>query len=339
MARPAKETASPSALAPALLRYVAARGADAAAVARCAGIELPAADTDEMSITPSALGTLLDAAADRLGEPHLGLRLVGDLPWRRYDAVAMAARAASTPNGVFQAMGRFAALLFPRLEAQVETSESEVRWSARMPGHPRGLGLHVDEYVVSFALAHVRRGGPVVPLRAWLISARPPALEPLVFALGTSEISFGAATTGLALASADAGRPLPGTDPILEATAEHMASLALRRSPRSGALADVVATHVEARLTSGAGAEAIAQCLHMSARTLQRRLEDEGQSLSAIVLAVRERTARTLILDATLPLAEVAYRVGFSDLATFSRAFKRWTGLPPGAFRRRAQPR
>ncbi|MEA2752006.1 MAG: hypothetical protein QOI41_6149, partial [Myxococcales bacterium] len=40
-------------------------------------------------------------------------------------------------------------------------------------------------------------------------------------------------------------------------------------------------------------------------------------------------------LDPELALSDVAFRVGFSDAATFSRAFKRWTGLPPGAFRRR----
>ncbi len=74
----------------------------------------------------------------------------------------------------------------------------------------------------------------------------------------------------------------------------------------------------------------------MSTRTLQRRLDDEGTRFSDVLDTVRERLARSLLLDPSLTLAEVAYRTGFSDLATFSRAFKRWSGLPPGAFRRRA---
>lgn len=47
--------------------------------------------------------------------------------------------------------------------------------------------------------------------------------------------------------------------------------------------------------------------------------------------------ARELVRDPALTLAEVAFRVGFSDAATFSRAFKRWTGLPPGALRQRSK--
>jgi AraC-like DNA-binding protein len=66
-----------------------------------------------------------------------------------------------------------------------------------------------------------------------------------------------------------------------------------------------------------------------------RRLEGEGTRFSEVLDAVRERMARRLVLDGAIALAEVGYRVGFSDAATFSRAFKRWTGIPPGAFRRR----
>jgi AraC-like DNA-binding protein len=54
---------------------------------------------------------------------------------------------------------------------------------------------------------------------------------------------------------------------------------------------------------------------------------------SVLLDGSRERLAKRL-LGTDAPLTEVAYRVGFSDLATFSRAFKRWTGVPPGAFRR-----
>jgi AraC-like DNA-binding protein len=74
--------------------------------------------------------------------------------------------------------------------------------------------------------------------------------------------------------------------------------------------------------------------MKMSSRTLQRRLEDEGVRFSVLLDEVRERASKKLLRDETLPLAEIAWRVGFSALATFTRAFKRWTGMPPGAYRR-----
>jgi len=72
----------------------------------------------------------------------------------------------------------------------------------------------------------------------------------------------------------------------------------------------------------------------MSSRTLQRRLEREDTTFTEVLDGVREELARSLLPDHALSLAEIAYRIGFSDLATFSRAFKRWTGKPPGQFRR-----
>jgi AraC-like DNA-binding protein len=71
----------------------------------------------------------------------------------------------------------------------------------------------------------------------------------------------------------------------------------------------------------------------MSVRTLQRRLEDEGTSFGALADAARREAAEALIGDPDVPLAEVAFRAGFSDFGTFSRAFRRWTGKSPGAAR------
>jgi AraC-like DNA-binding protein len=80
--------------------------------------------------------------------------------------------------------------------------------------------------------------------------------------------------------------------------------------------------------------DAVAAALHMSPRTLQRRLEQSGTRYSEVLDDVREAQARAWLSDRTLSLGEIGYRLGFSDLATFSRAFKRWTGKPPGTWRR-----
>ncbi len=72
----------------------------------------------------------------------------------------------------------------------------------------------------------------------------------------------------------------------------------------------------------------------MSARTLQRRLEQEQTRFTEVLDGARLAVARRLLGDSTIQLTDVAFRLGFADLATFSRAFKRWTGKPPGQWRR-----
>ncbi|MDF2697673.1 MAG: Transcriptional regulator, AraC family [Labilithrix sp.] len=333
--RPPREAASPSALAPALLRWLAGRGADATLLADRGGLERSDIERDEAPATATGLAAMLGLASELVAEPHLALRLPAELPFRRYDAGALAARVAATPRDVLAAIARFAALIFPRLEAELVEGDGEVLLYTRIGGAPRGLGHHVDEYVLAFVVGHCRRGGvALAPRRVWLASARPPGdLRPLMRALGTDEIELGASSTGLAFATSDASVALPSFDPMLVAAAEQLASAALASAPRAGAVASTVTAKIAALLPGAVSAETIAAAMRMSARTLQRRLEDEGARFSDLVDGVRERKAKEL-LAGTLPLAEVGYRLGFSDLAAFARAFKRWTGVPPGAFRR-----
>jgi AraC-like DNA-binding protein len=81
--------------------------------------------------------------------------------------------------------------------------------------------------------------------------------------------------------------------------------------------------------------EEVAHRLHLSARTLKRRLAGHGTSFSAVLEGVRHQRALLLLADRQLGLADVATRLGYSDVANFTRAFRRWTGRTPGAHRLR----
>lgn len=80
----------------------------------------------------------------------------------------------------------------------------------------------------------------------------------------------------------------------------------------------------------------LAVSLGLSTRTLQRRLTDEGTSLSAITRAVRIREACHLLAGSRLELTEIGYWCGFSDSPHFSREFRRALGMPPTIYRRTA---
>jgi len=77
-----------------------------------------------------------------------------------------------------------------------------------------------------------------------------------------------------------------------------------------------------------------ASIIGTSPRTLQRRLTDQGTSFSRLLQAVRFRKGQQLLEDPKMPLKEIANRLGYTDLANFMRAFKRWTGVGPSQFRR-----
>jgi AraC-like DNA-binding protein len=98
--------------------------------------------------------------------------------------------------------------------------------------------------------------------------------------------------------------------------------------------ARVRALAAELALAGPLTVEAIAEHLGTSSRTLQRHLADQGVSLRAIVEESRLEIARVLLCKTDLDVQEIAARTGYSTPSGFARAFGRWTGSSPRAWRR-----
>jgi AraC-like DNA-binding protein len=81
----------------------------------------------------------------------------------------------------------------------------------------------------------------------------------------------------------------------------------------------------------------VAKGLHVSLRTLQRRLTEHGTSFQDEVDAVRRELAFQYLKDPHLGVSEVAFLLGYAELSTFDRAFKRWTGMTPRVWREGAE--
>jgi len=339
-----KESPSPSPLPPALMRWLGARGVDAALLGARFGLPPDAAARDEVAITPSGQDELMEAVAALVGEPYLALRLPAELPFRRYGLHELAARASGTVREAMQRVARYASLIHPRMSFALDVVGDEARWRQVMRGYPRGVGKASNEYGVGAALLHLRRaageaaaGEAAAVRRVWFMHPRPRDLGPLHRFFGTRELDFGCDDNGIAFDAALLDRAAPEADARLLATVEPLAEEALRAQPPTHDFADDVAAKVRALLPDGANVDAVAAALHMSARTLQRRLGEAGAQFTEVLDAVRAEEAKRALAGSDAPIAEIGWRLGFADLATFSRAFKRWTGQPPGTFRRSAR--
>ncbi|WP_456373967.1 AraC family transcriptional regulator [Thiolapillus sp.] len=77
----------------------------------------------------------------------------------------------------------------------------------------------------------------------------------------------------------------------------------------------------------------IAKALFMTERTLQRRLQAEGTTFKRLLTEVRQELADQYIRDSKMTLQEISFLLGFAELSSFSRAFKRWKGMSPKHFR------
>jgi AraC-like DNA-binding protein len=339
MGRPRRELPQASSLPRVILLYAEARGIDALALARRVGLPEDAARRKELDVTPSALRQLFEEAAAALGEPYIALRVASELPVHDYGVAELLARSSPTVGEGASHLARYAPLVHPELSCTFVVTDRGADWRARSEKQPRGLGRHAHEYGLAYVLsvARVGSGQAILPLRVWFAHARPPDLGPIHRFFGTHDIGFGEEDSGFTLSRETASLAMQGKDARLLATAKGLADAALSARPpgQAVAVAEQVSRYVEGHLPGAADMAAVAHALHMSARTLQRRLEDEGTAFSQIVDGVRQEVARRSLRDQSLTLGEIGYRLGFADLATFSRAFKRWTGMPPGMWRDR----
>jgi AraC-like DNA-binding protein len=132
--------------------------------------------------------------------------------------------------------------------------------------------------------------------------------------------------------------PFLSADVNLQAILEAQVVAMLQKLPKSDAVTDAVRRYLAGELCNGEPTlEQIAPRLHMSARTLHRRLEDEGTSFRQILTEVRRELATRHLSERRLAIGEIAFLLGFSEPSAFHRAFKRWTGYAPLTYRELAR--
>lgn len=149
------------------------------------------------------------------------------------------------------------------------------------------------------------------------------------------------------------GCPVRFGQPVIEAIIrpESLEAPPLQANPAAAALAEQQCAELAARMSGRGGVTAavrrellsvpgefppltvVARRLNQSERSLRRRLGAEGTRYRQVVDEVRETLARAYLRDTRLQVEEIAERLGYSDAANFTHAFRRWTGTAPGRFR------
>jgi AraC-like DNA-binding protein len=335
MARPSKEPPIASPLVPAIVRHAAAQGLDVEALGARFGLPAGSGELPEVLVPAHAPEELLHAIDRALQQPDVALRVAAAFASRALELLRLAVQASPRARDALSLLARAVPLVHPELEASLREEAGLVVWALRAPRRVRGAGRYVHETALAFALHRLRDAGAAAhPTRVWFLHPRPAHVEPLRAFLGPCDVSFGADDTGLALPVSDADAPMPRADARAFAALAPLVEAELARAPRDASFAERVAAHVAASLPAATDVAAVGRALHMSARTLQRRLEQEGTQFSEVLDRARLDAARRMLQDPAASLSAIAADLGFADLATFSRAFKRWTGTPPGQWRR-----
>ena len=147
-------------------------------------------------------------------------------------------------------------------------------------------------------------------------------------------VEFDAQHHSIRIDRQQAEKHLTGANKQMAQLNDHMVVRYLASQSR-GDIVSQVKTAILESLGEGSICESmVAESLHMSTRNLHRKLNSVNSSFKTLLLEIRSELANQYINDASLTLTEISYMLGFSEISSFSRAYKRWTGQSPSAARK-----
>jgi len=183
------------------------------------------------------------------------------------------------------------------------------------------------------AIARELVGPALIPLRMEF-TYPPPAYAAEYTATFQCDVRFGAQHNRIVVDANWLAHPLPGYNPLVSRQALALCHQQLRGTSPSDEIVVSVERLLRNRLREHPRLTEVARTLHLSERSLRRRLAESGRIFREIHDRVRAERALELLHAGQLSVAEIGVELGFSDPREFRRAFKRWTGMPPQVARR-----
>jgi AraC-like DNA-binding protein len=306
-----------------------------ASVLQHAGLAADFLEQEKIYATTSELFALWKAIGQVSGDPEIGLKLGSEPRFERYDATEIAAVCSRSYRDALQRIALCKQLTCPeeiRVQSKGDETTVEFVFLQAEESEPDVL---VD-VCLSWVLFIGQRGtnNQIKPLRLELI--RPPKYRELLEKHFGCRVRFKAERNTVVLRTSDINRPFTTyNEELLNILGAQLDSEIEARRASLNVEERVKQALNRSLVGRRPNLQDVAQQLHLSARTLQRRLADAGVSFKKIVEDTRRELARRYLQQSTIELSETAFLLGYEDANSFFRAFHDWEGTSPGEWRSR----
>jgi AraC-like DNA-binding protein len=307
-------------------------GVPVSPVLRHAGLRHDFFQQPRLLLNTEELFALWRAIGQISKDPGIGVKLGTAAKTERFLPSGIVALSTKDFGAAIDHFARYKQLTCP--EELLQHSDEEewrigIRWILAVENEPPAL----TECSFAWLLSIGRHGSgtPITPLRLELVQPRT-HLRLLERHFGCP-ITTGAAQNAIVFRASDKSRPfITRNDELLDMLAPRF-NEELKQCKESS-LTELVRGAIQHRLTGHRPAvEDVARDLHMSSRTLQRRLQEEGSSYQRVLDEARHQMARYYLSNSVFELNEAAYLLGYEDANSFVRAFRNWEGVPPSLWR------
>jgi len=272
----------------------------------------------------------VDALRRRSPEEELALRMGLSLPHGAFGAIDYLASCAPTVGGALDALAGALGLVSSSFRFHADDAPGSTRITIVYQFALPDQNFH-DEYALGALAARFGPGGigRDAPMRAFLTRAEPERASAFEELLGCP-IAWRSARPSLEFPPGLGAQPNECADPRLARILSELLGPVVHRLPGRSILEDDVRRWLDDGMpASKTSLSEVSRGLGMSTRTLRRKLAASGWTYQRLLDEVRATRSQYLLVGGELTHVEIAGQVGFSDQASWSRAFKRWTGLPP----------
>jgi AraC-like DNA-binding protein len=308
-------------------------GVRASAVLRRAGLPQGFVDQPRVLLKTEELFALWRAIGEVSTNPAIGLQLGTETKTERFQPMGLAALSTENLGAAVKQMARYKQLTCPEEILQEKDDQEwsiQFRWLLADEIEPPVLIECCFAWVLS--VARLGTGTRISPLRVEFIQPRL-HVKTIERHFGCPVLCGGARNT-IVFRAADAQRPFVTRNAELLGMLAPQFEEELKQENGDENFMERVRVAIQQNLTGRRPTvEDIADALHISSRTIQRRLQDEGSSFQRVLEEARHQLARHYLNNSVLELNEAAYLLGYEDGNSFVRAFRTWEGVPPARWR------
>jgi AraC-like DNA-binding protein len=273
---------------------------------------------------------------DLTGDEALGVHLGEHLLPAHLGALGHAWLASSSLETALRRAQRYGHMLNESIQVELAERPGELKLAVVFREPTRCMELRADfqlSGVVTLCRAMV--GREFAPSSVRLRRTEPANRRPWDDFFGT-EVRFGAAENALCIPTAVARRSSTGSNPTLVALHEEVIERQLAQLRRESIGNRARFEIIDSLASGGVNESHVAEALHLSTRSMHRKLRAEGLTFSGLVRDVRRSLALKYIEEPGYSITEIAFLLGYADTSAFSRAFRSWFGRSPTEARRAA---
>jgi AraC-like DNA-binding protein len=334
------ERTTSSSWAAGIVKALELEGLDCRVLFAQLGLDFSALDDPDARFTQDSMTRLWQLAVELSGNPAIGLNMAKVVRPASFHVVGYALMSSRTLKEGFERLVRYQRII---------AESSDLSFRLLPEGYGLILTVHGDHLpptrhsaeaslACALSLCSWLTGRTIQPVRVLVQGEQPVNVEPYNVAFH-APLVFGAPCDALIFQREDMEAPLPTANEAMALLHDRFAGEYLARFSESRVTHK--ARQVLCRLLPQGEPkrEMVAQALHLSQRTLQRRLQDEGTSFQTLLDDTRRELAEQYLAQPNMTLLEAAYLLGFADPSNFFRAFRRWFDTTPGEYRARlAEP-